>query len=60
MGGLPAALRRYSCLSKDERRAMSGNSYNLSLQYTTARWVSYFRKRVTEAETGDASYPYRL
>jgi glycosyltransferase involved in cell wall biosynthesis len=45
---LAAAMLRYTALSEGTRKVMSDNSYNLSLQFTPARWATYFFEGVRE------------
>jgi len=45
---LADAMLRYTKLSDEQRKEMSTNSYNLSLQFTPERWATYFYKRVQE------------
>lgn len=45
---LAKAMTRFTKLDNNERRQMSLNSYNLSLQFTPERWAKYFYNRVQE------------
>jgi len=48
---LAKAMTRFTKLDNNERRQMSLNSYNLSLQFTPERWAKYFYNRVQEELT---------
>ena len=45
---LALALSRFTHLADDTRQAMSAASFELSLQYTPARWADYVYTRTSE------------